>query len=148
MLDQLCEDLKADEGWRAHVYDDATGQPIVPGSTVIGHPTIGYGFLVEAGKSEGLPNAIGETWLLHAASVRWWALTTRHPWLVEQPEDVQRAIGNMAYQIGVEGVSRFRRTLTALQDGDRALAAECALQSKWATQTPARANRVAALIRG
>lgn len=36
--------IKSDEGWRARVYDDATGEPLKSGDKVIGTPTIGYGF--------------------------------------------------------------------------------------------------------
>ena len=32
-----------DEGVRLRVYDDATGEPLHPGMTLKGHPSIGYG---------------------------------------------------------------------------------------------------------
>lgn len=35
--------LRAEEGLRLTVYDDATGKPIKPGTLVKGHPTIGIG---------------------------------------------------------------------------------------------------------
>jgi lysozyme len=54
----------------------------------------------------------------------------------------------MAYQLGPSGVVAFKKMLAALEAGDRIAAAEAALDSKWATQTPNRAQRVAALIRG
>lgn len=57
-------------------------------------------------------------------------------------------MANMAYQLGVSGVLRFRKMLEALRAGDREKAAEEALDSAWATQTPERAQRVARLIRG
>lgn len=42
MSDALTTQIKADEGLRLAVYDDATGKPIVAGSRVIGNPTIGH----------------------------------------------------------------------------------------------------------
>jgi lysozyme len=54
----------------------------------------------------------------------------------------------MAYQMGVSGVLKFADMLAALERGERAAAATHALQSIWATQTPKRAKRIAALIRG
>lgn len=42
MTDVLTTQIMADEGRRLQVYDDATGQPIVAGSRVVGNPTIGY----------------------------------------------------------------------------------------------------------
>lgn len=148
MLEKLCDLLEVDEGWREYVYDDATGEPIVPGYTVKGHPTIGFGCCVEKGIA-GLPKDIGKQWLQFAVSYRWWRLCSRHDWLMEQPEEVQIALGSMAYQLGVDGVCGFPNMLAALKAGDRALAAEHALDSDWARfQTPARATRVAAMIRG
>lgn len=65
------------------------------------------------------------------------------------PTDLRVALGNMAYQLGSAGVFRFRRMMLALKDGDYQEAAREALDSKWAkTDSPARAKRVAALIRG
>jgi lysozyme len=148
VIDELIEDLKRDEGWRGFIYDDATGEPIVKGSVVQGYPTIGFGFCVSEDRGAELPGRIGEDWLRHAVLERWNRLVTLEPWLQEQPEDVQRAVANMAYQLGVEGVRRFRKMLAALKDGDRRTAAAEALNSRWSEQTPERARRVAALIRG
>lgn len=39
----LEDQLERQESYRRFVYDDATGQEIVPGYTVQGNPTIGYG---------------------------------------------------------------------------------------------------------
>ena len=54
----------------------------------------------------------------------------------------------MAYQLGVNGVGNFSKMLNALESGDRETAAIEALDSKWATQTPERAERVANMIGG
>lgn len=137
MIEQLLQDLRRDEGWRPHVYLDS-----------LGFQTIGHGFLVDARRGDGLPPEIGEAWLRLAAERHWSALLARLPWLAQQPDDAQRALGNMAYQLGVDGVLGFRLMLAALERGDRESAAENALASAWHSQTPARAERVAALLRG
>jgi lysozyme len=49
----------------------------------------------------------------------------------------------MAYQMGVEGVQGFSKMIAALQVGDYPRAADEALDSLWAKQTPARARDVA-----
>jgi lysozyme len=55
----------------------------------------------------------------------------------------------MAYQMGVEGVCGFKTMLRCLEAGELEKAAGAALNSRWAkVQTPARAKRVAAMIRG
>ena len=137
MLDELTQDLKHDEGWRTAAYKDH-----------LGYWTIGYGFLVDTRRGGGLPEPIGAIWLRYAIEERWSQLVNMHPWVEDQPANVRRALGNMAYQLGVAGLNKFQKMLAALQAGDRELAANEALDSTWATQTPARAKRVAALMRG
>jgi len=137
MLAQLIDDLKLDEGWRASVYQDSEG-----------YWTVGYGFMVDARRGGELPREVGEYWLKHAVEARWKALVARLPWVEDQPVEVQLALGNLAYQLGVEGLCGFKRMLAALEAGDRETAAKEALDSKWAKQTPARAQRVSASILG
>ncbi len=137
MIDDLIDDLKTDEGWEPSAYQDH-----------LGYWTIGWGFLIDERKGGEIPKEIAEAWLTYAATKRWNELVARHLWLNDQPEDVQRALGNMVYQLGVGGVSNFKKMLAHLKDGNRVLAAEEALNSTWATQTPERAQRVAAHIRG
>ena len=137
MIDALIEDLKSDEGWRPSAYSDS-----------LGYLTIGYGFLIDERKGGELPVEIAEQWLVYAATQRWNALVNIYPWLIDQPEQVQRAVANMAYQLGVNGVGNFTKMLNALESGDRETAAIEALDSKWSTQTPERAERVANMIGG
>lgn len=143
------DDLRSDEGWEPFVYDDKTGAPIVKGSVVQGYPTIGYGFCVSKDRGAPLPKHIADAWLEWSVQQRWQSLVSQIPWVVNQPDDVKRALSNMAYQLGVHGVLGFPNMLRALREGKRAEAADHALDSEWArTQTPARALRVAELIRG
>lgn len=149
MIHDLIADLRVDEGWRPYVYDDATGKPIVRGSVVEGYPTIGYGFMVSHDRGGEMPKEIGEHWLVVAATLRWGQLVNLIPWIQDQPEDVQRALGNMAYQMGAGGVYGFENMLRSLQEGDRVAAAVHALDSVWHREnSPARARRVAAMIGG
>lgn len=147
-LRQIREDLERDEGWREFVYDDATGKPIVKGSVVEGYPTIGIGFCVSADRGAPLPRVIADRWLDHLLVEIGKGLDARIPWWRYQPDDVQRALVSMAYQLGVSGLLNFRKMLAALESGDRLQAAAEALDSRWARQTPSRANRVAAWISG
>lgn len=138
MITQIvAEDLKADEGWVPHAYRCSEG-----------YLTIGYGFLVDERRGGQIPRHIALQWLHWEIDRRWTQLTSELPWLEDQPEDVQRALANMAYQLGVGGVLGFRKMLAALRTGDRETAAAEALKSTWARQTPNRAQRIAALIRG
>lgn len=137
MIAEIVADLKADEGWRAEPYQDH-----------LGLWTIGYGFLIDGRKSVRLPQVVGDFWLKTLVEERTKALNDALPWLQAEPDDVQRALVNMAYQMGVAGVLKFQKMLDALKAGDRNLAANEALDSTWAKQTPQRAQKVAALIRG
>jgi lysozyme len=142
--DALLADIKQDEGWLPYGYDDHDSMPV----KCKGWLTIGYGFLIDSRKGVGLPRPVAEFWLRYAVNERVEELARRWPPFKDQPEDVQRAVANMAYQMGPAGVLKFTDMLGALERGDRALAATHALQSIWATQTPKRAKRVTGLLRG
>ena len=137
MLDLLTEEIKADEGFVPYPYLDS-----------LGFETIGYGFLVDKRKGGGMPRWVADVWLEGNLYENRKALFTRLPWLVHMPDDVLRGIQNMCYQLGLNGLLKFKNMLSALERGDRRRAAVEALNSKWAKQTPQRAVRVAKLIAG
>jgi len=135
--DQLIKDLERDEGFVPHVYQDT-----------LSFWTIGYGFMVDQRKGGQIPRDVADYWLEYLVRNISSELDARLPWLADQPEPVVRALHNMAYQMGVRGLLNFRRMLAALEAGNRTEAAREALNSRWATQTPNRAQRIADLIRG
>lgn len=55
---------------------------------------------------------------------------------------------DMAYQMGITGLLKFKNMLSALKSGDYITAAHELLDSKYAKQTPSRAERNADIIRG
>ena len=70
------------------------------------------------------------------------------PWVEESNRVVQMVIINMCYQMGVSGVMKFKKALAAMQISDWETAAKELLDSKWARQTPNRANELADMTRG
>ncbi len=136
----LAEDLRADlirdEGMILHAYQDH-----------LGYWTIGVGRLIDKAKGGGITEQEAHYLLDNDIARVSRAINERLPWFRLQPENIRRACLNMAFQLGVDGFLAFKQTLAALEAGDYQAAAERALQSKWARQTPARAERVAALIR-
>lgn len=136
-MDELIADLRSDEGFKPFPYQDTRNLP-----------TIGYGFLLDPERSEGLPRPVAEFWLRYVVNASLAEFRNRWAPFDSQPPDVQRALGNMIHQMGVNGVLGFKDMLDALEAGDRTQAALEAMSSKWATQTPNRARRVASLIRG
>lgn len=57
------------------------------------------------------------------------------------------ALVNMCFQLGVSGVLQFKKMIAHLNNNEYELAADEALNSKWARQTPNRAKRVTDVIR-
>jgi lysozyme len=71
----------------------------------------------------------------------------KHAWYVNLNSDRQDIIKSMAYQLGMSGLLKFKNMIAALEDKDYEKAAEEALSSKWARQTPERAKRHAEVLR-
>lgn len=69
------------------------------------------------------------------------------PWWRELSEARQRALVNMAFNLGVAGLLGFRAAIAALHAGDYDAAAVAALDSRWARQVGMRADRIAAMLR-
>lgn len=57
-------------------------------------------------------------------------------------------VTEMVYQIGATGVSKFKKTLEHLNNGDYENASKEMLKSKWAIQTPDRAVSLADIVKG
>lgn len=134
----------ADEGCRLTVYDDATGQPIVPGSHVIGKPTIGYGRLLCAPGGISTQEAtamFGADWTRAEAEARTLTCYSRLNAVR------QGVLTEMVFQLGLDGVREFAKMLECLNRNDYGGAADEMLASRWATQTPERAQRLADLMR-
>lgn len=74
-------------------------------------------------------------------------LSKELPWFSEAPAPVQDVLVEMAYQLGVTGVRKFKNTLAYLAGDNYAAAADEMLNSLWATQTPRRARELADRIR-
>ena len=53
----------------------------------------------------------------------------------------------MAFQMGLAGLLSFKRTLASIAAGDYEQASREMLDSKWASQTPKRAQRTAYMMR-
>ena len=62
-------------------------------------------------------------------------------------DERQYALVDMCFQLGARGVSRFKKMLKAMREGDWNRAGLECLDSKYAKDTPARAKRIAHLIK-
>ena len=142
----LKESIKIHEGFRSSVYLCPTG-----------HPTVGYGFRVadlspdelalNAGALEPMSKEVAEKILDIKITKFKKQVYNALPWLTYAPMDIQDALCEMAYQMGVAGLLGFKNTLAMIKERRYREAAENMLKSKWATQTPERAKQIANLVR-
>ena len=140
-LAQLDRQIQANEGWRPYLYDDATGKRITKGSTVIGHPTIGYGMNLDA---LDLPLEVGTAWFEAQRTRVVNELFNAMPWTQQLGSGPLRALIDLSYNAGIVGLEGFHKMLAALEAGDMVTAAREVVNSQLA---PGRAQRLAALIR-
>ena len=141
-LRALDRQLVANEARRAYLYDDATGKRISKGSTVIGHPTIGIGFNLDA---LAMPDAVMDLWF---ATVRTQVIREVYdalPWTPRLPSGPLRAIVDIAYNAGVDGLMGFHKMLDYAQRGLYVQAATEIINSRLAR---GRAERLAKLMKG
>jgi lysozyme len=132
-MKDLLESIKKHEGFVEHVYDDS-----------LDIPTIGYGFAI---KDLVLDEDIAEEILIRKLEKLKRNANSRFRWLEDMPVVIQEVILNMCYQLGITGVSKFRRAISAFQEGDWDEAANEMLDSLWARQTPNRATELSNIVR-
>ena len=138
----LTEQLMRHEGLRLQVYDDATGDMILPGSTVRGIPTIGYGRNLLVGLSEEEARLLLENDINRVRR----QLTLALPWIDSLSEIRQRVLIDMGFNLGIAGLLKFKATLAAIQSSEYAQAADQMRKSKWAKQVKGRAERLARMM--
>lgn len=143
MSADLAADLARDEELRLTVYDDATGKPLRAGDTLKGNPTIGFGRCLS---SLGITEDEARTLLANDLSRIRFELDTTLPWWRGLSEGRQRALANMAFNLGIRRLLGFQAMLAALKAGNYRIAAAEALDSAWAREVGERARRIAALL--
>lgn len=134
--DGLCRRVAQHEGLCLKVYDDATGHLIGPGSHVTGHPTIGYGRALDV---QGISVGVARQWLEADLDACERGLLLNWPWLGTVDDVRFGVLVEMAYQLGIAGLSGFTHVLAAVQARDWKAAGEAMVDSLWARQTPRRA---------
>ncbi|MEA1892661.1 MAG: glycoside hydrolase family protein [Campylobacterota bacterium] len=125
----LLENIKISEGFRSKVYQDS-----------LGFDTIGYGTKLPLSEYEA------ELILVSRLESKKKELINRKPLVLELNQSVQDALFEMAYQLGVHGLLKFKKMWEALDNTDYRTAKKEALDSRWSKQTPNRAARIAKII--
>jgi len=132
----LKADLERDEGRVPYAYTDSEG-----------YWTCGVGFLIDRKKGAKIPDDVIDYWLDYEVKAKIRTLETVFSWWHTLDDARQRVLANMAYQLGVDGVLKFKRMLAALQEHDFDTAADEMADSLWAKQTPDRASRLISMMR-
>jgi len=125
------DQLKRDEGEVLHAYQDT-----------LGYWTIGIGILIDKKKGGGLRPEESEFIFNNRLRILTEDLDKRIPWICKLDPARRGVLVNMAFQMGINGLLKFHNTLNTVEKGNYRLASEQMLQSLWATQTPARAQRL------
>lgn len=133
-LDRRVADLlRLHEGLRLKPYLDTVGKL-----------TIGHGRnLTDRGITEDeaallLANDLAEAWQ---------GLVARASWVRDLDPVRQAVLIDMAVNLGLDGLLKFRRTLASVQSGRYVDAARQMLESQWAGQVGSRATRLAQMMR-
>ena len=130
------EQIKRHEGLVLHAYKDS-----------LGFLTIGYGRLIDKAKHGGISEAEAEYLLQNDVSIVLAALHRNIPFFDRLCVQRQAVLVNMAFQMGISGVQKFKKTLSLVEVGDYDGAADGMLKSLWAKQTPSRAAEMAEQMR-
>jgi lysozyme len=135
-IDSIMENLKIEEGYMATCYFCTAGAH-----------TVGYGRNISEG---GVGISEEEAaYLLKNDVVRTIDEVRRnYPWFDDLNKAAREVLVELCFQLGAPRLSGFVKCLAALEAGDTATAAAELLDSKFAGQVPARANRLANKLRG
>lgn len=123
---ELVKSIKEHEGFRAAAYVDTTG-----------HLTIGYGQVVaelEVTEQEA------EKWLLAGIEKRTKELETFLSFRAVKDQVRQDVLVEMAYNLGVGGLMKFKNMWASIKAKDWDAAGEHMLDSLWASQVGYRAK--------
>jgi len=127
--------LKLHEGVVDHAYQDS-----------LGYWTIGVGHLIDARKGGKISPHIIDVIMQEDVERHKQELFARIPWASKLDFTRQCVLIDMAFNLGADGVLKFRNMLTHVFNGRYKDAAHEMLDSTWATQVKGRAVRLANMM--
>ena len=131
-MDDLIKRLKANEGFKARVYQCSEG-----------YDTIGYGSTI---KDLKISEEVATILLEERVAEIFDELEKRADWITALPVMVQGVIVEMCYQMGVSGFLKFKKTISLFKQRNFEKASVEMLDSLWAKQTPNRARRLSKIV--
>lgn len=137
-MDELKKSIMQHEGFSDKLYRDSSERTGFEGKK--GKVTIGWGYNID---DKGLPEDILMILLDREIMESRLELSKNLPW-TDGLDSVRRdVLIEMLYNMGWDTFSRFKLTLSAVEDRDYSRAAEHMLDSLWAKQVGPRAIRLA-----
>lgn len=137
-INELKEEIEADEGVKYEIYLDH-----------LGYPTVGCGHLIqpddeEYGKEVGTTITEARCSTLFASDIDGVLADCERLYATfsDLPEEVQRIIANMMFNMGLTRLSKFKKMKAAIEEGNWEEAANQMHDSKWREQVPNRAKRL------
>ena len=133
--------LKFEEGFSENPYYCSEGYPTIGIGQRIGpkdHPLHNYSFKC--------PTPVAESWCSVEVE-RLSELLSKYDWYISCSQNRKAIFISMAYQLGINGLLKFKKMLAAVQDEDWDVAYMEGLDSVWAKKTPKRAKRQMQVIR-
>ena len=127
----LVENIKKSEGFKGIEYLDS-----------LNIPTIGYGTKLPLSEEEA------ELILKHRLNKKIDELLQKKPVVMTLSQDRQLVLFEMAYQLGVNGLLKFKKMWDAIDNRDFATASAEMLDSRWHQQTQLRAEKLAKVMGG
>tara|TARA_R110000822_G_scaffold4725_5_gene20323 strand:+ start:61 stop:519 length:459 start_codon:yes stop_codon:yes gene_type:complete len=141
-IEKLREQLKIDEGVKYEIYEDH-----------LGYKTFGIGHLVKTNDKEygdhvGTPVSEERVNSIFDEDVIIYINESKKVFgnLEEMPEDVQRVIVNMCFNMGAPKLLQFKKFIKAISNKQWIEAAAEMMDSKWAQQVGDRAERLKEII--
>lgn len=135
-IDEIAEALKFEEGFSAHCYICTAGAH-----------TVGYGRNIDEAGGIGISEDEAD-YLLRNDIERTIEECKQWDWFDDLDPNRQSVMVQLCFQLGRPRLSNFKRMLSALAAQDFEAAAIELLDSRFARQVPARANRLADRLRG
>ncbi len=142
-MNALIEQLKRHEGFRSKVYQCTANKR-----------TIGYGYNLDANPlklsayelnrfcSKGITEKTAENLLVDQVYKLRFAMEANLPWWSKLNEARQDVLINMAYNLGLNGLLEFKKTMACIEHGDYAKASKEMLHSGWAIQVAGRSKEL------
>ena len=137
-LSKLQDEIEEDEGFKLEIYLDH-----------LGYATFGIGHLVletEPEHEQEVDTPVSEDRIKECFEKDIQNviddLDRNMDWWKDLPEDLQRVMANMCFNLGITRLLKFKNFLSAMENKDWEKAAVEMIDSRWATQVGARATRL------